>query len=90
MTDEIIKDDVAVSPRFSFKGYDIGIWWSKNKDGIKWSLSVCVFLFVFIKILLDTSPFTVEAMLGLSLAAGLAMKKALDALDFGVSEVKLS
>jgi hypothetical protein len=76
---------VKKSPSFSFKGYSFKIWWSKNKGTVKTFIAFAVFLAVFFRADLATP----EVSAGAALVASVAVKKALDVIDFGSSEVHL-
>jgi hypothetical protein len=84
----MVKEE-DMSPKNSFKGYNFFTWLKKNKDGIKWGICVAVFLYIFLKFLLSPELVSPEEAVAVSLAVALAVKKALDVLDFFKSEVKL-
>jgi hypothetical protein len=89
MTDEPIIPTpppvVLKSARWSFKGYSFLKWWKLNKGIIKTAIAFAVFLALFFRADLATP----ELSAGVALVGAVAVKKALDVIDFGTSEVAL-
>jgi len=79
-------NEQIISPSMSWKGYDFGIWWSKNKGFVKGVVSIAIFVVILIKMWLSGS--SIELSVASATASCLVVKKALDLIDYGVSDIK--
>ena len=76
----------VVSPRLSFRGWLLGVWFAKNKDFVKTVLSPCS-AFVAAGAVIDTNTLRLAlATLGVGLTT-IGFKLGLDSLDFFFSNV---
>lgn len=83
-------EDSTVSPKFSFKGYSFGTWFSKNKNQIKGIIVAIVSVGTFMQMFTLSNPVPVEVIMAAVGAAALATKKGLDTIDYYCSDVNLA
>ena len=72
----------AISPRWSFKGFNILTMISQNKRFIKGALTVGVFMFCVAKMFYSQDVYTPETVIAVPLAISGAFWTALNTFDF--------